>query len=135
MTVLARDKKQRNVTVMLVDDSLTVRERLRALFSEVPKVEIIGEAKDESGALELLRKLNPEVAVLDIQMPSGSGIDLLQKISKMRRPRLVIVLTNLSDPQYRRKCLDSGADYFFDKSTEFDNVVKILKQYSRKATS
>jgi DNA-binding NarL/FixJ family response regulator len=115
--------------VLLVDDSSTVRERLKALFSEVPKVEIVGEAKDEPEALELLHRLNPEVMVLDIQMPGANGIDLLQKVKKEKRSLLVVVLTNLSDSQYRRKCLDAGADFFFDKSSEFNKVIQVLNQY------
>lgn len=116
--------------VLLVDDSSIVRERLKALLSEVPKIEIIGQAKDEPEALELLQKLNPEVVVLDIQMPGGSGIDLLRKVKNEPRPPVVVVLTNLSDPQYRKKCMDAGADFFFDKSTEFDNVTEVLNQYN-----
>ena len=102
--------------VLLVDDSTIVRERLKAMLSEVPKVETISQAKDQLEALGLLKKLNPEVVVLDIEMPGGSGIDLLRKLKKRKQPPLAIVLTNLSDPQYRKKCMDAGADFFFDKS-------------------
>jgi DNA-binding NarL/FixJ family response regulator len=112
--------------VLLVDDSVTVRERLKGLFSEVPKVEIIGEAGDGTEALESVRRLNPEVLILDIQMPDGGGIELLQKVKAINRSLTVIVLTNLSDRQYRRKCLDAGADYFFDKSSEFNEVAGVL---------
>lgn len=113
--------------VLLVDDSATVRERLKGLFSEVPKVEIIGEAGDGTEALELVRRLNPEVLILDIQMPDGGGIELLRKVKIINRSLMVIVLTNLSERQYRQKCLDAGADYFFDKSSEFNEVAAVLR--------
>ena len=113
--------------VLLVDDSATVRERLKGLFSEVPKVEIIGEAGDGTEALELVRRLNPEVLILDIQMPDGGGIELLRKVKIINRSVMVIVLTNLSERQYRQKCLDAGADYFFDKSSEFNEVAAVLR--------
>ena len=114
--------------VLLVDDSATVRERLKGLFSEVPKVEIIGEAGDGTEALELVRRLNPEVLILDIQMPDGGGIELLRKVKIINRSVMVIVLTNLSERQYRQKCLDAGADYFFDKSSEFNEVAAVLRR-------
>ncbi len=114
--------------ILLVDDSAIVRERLKAMLSEVPKVETISQAKDLMQATELLKKLNPEVVVIDIQMPGGSGIDLLHQIKKEQRPPLVIVLTNQSYPQYRKKCIDAGADFFLDKSTEFDRVAEVLKE-------
>jgi len=113
---------------LIVDDSEIVRERLKAMLFEVPKVETISQAKDQQEATELLRDLNPEVMVLDIQMPGGSGIDLLHKVKKGQQPPLVIVLTNLSYPQYRKKCMDAGADFFFDKSTEFDKVFETLEK-------
>jgi DNA-binding NarL/FixJ family response regulator len=125
-----KQKRGGMVKVLLVDDSSIVRERLKAMLSEVPKVETISQAKDQLEAVELLKKLNPEVIVLDIQMPGASGIDLLRKSTRRKQAPLAIVLTNLSDPQYRRKCMDAGADFFFDKSTEFDKVAEVLRQLS-----
>jgi DNA-binding NarL/FixJ family response regulator len=116
--------------VLLVDESSIVRERLKAFLSEVPKVEIVGQAENEPDALDLIERLNPEVVVLDIQLCDRSGIDLLQKIKKEKRPPLVAILTNLSDPQYRKKCLDVGADFFFDKSSEFEKVAEVIKKAS-----
>ncbi len=108
--------------ILIVDDSAIVRERLKGMLSEVPKVETISQTKGSLEALESLHKLKPDVVILDIQMPGGSGIGLLQEMKRGNQPPLVIVLTNQSYPQYRRKCLDAGADFFFDKSTEFDKV-------------
>lgn len=116
--------------VLLVDDSAIIRERLKAMLSEVPEVKTISQAKDSLEAIELLHKLNPELVIMDIQMPGGSGIDMLREIKKGNRPPLVIVFTSESYPPYRKKCLKAGADFFFDKSTEFDKVVEALKQSS-----
>ena len=110
-------QKKVTMKVLVVDDSGIVRDRLKDMLSEATEGEAIGQAKDQQEATELLRDLNPEVMVLDIQMPGGSGIDLLHKVKRGQPPPLVIVLTNLSYPQYRKKCMDAGADFFFDKST------------------
>lgn len=116
--------------VLIVDNSAIVRERIIAMLSEVPKAPTISQAKDSLEAIELLHKLNPELVIMDINIPGGSGIDTLREIKKGNRPPLVIVLTSQSYPQYRKKCLKAGADFFFDKSTEFDKVAKVLNQLS-----
>lgn len=117
--------------VLIVDDSAIVRERLKAMLSEITELEDISQARDSLEAISSFQKLNPEVVILDIRMPGGSGIDVLKKIKKSIQPPVVIVLTNYPYPQYRRKCLDAGADFFFDKSTEFDKVTEVLNQMSK----
>jgi len=117
--------------VLIVDDSTIVRERLKATLSEITEPENISQAGDFLEAISSFQKLNPEVVILDIRMPGGSGIDVLQEIKKATNPPLVIVLTNYPYSQYRRKCIEAGADFFFDKSTEFDKVTEVLKEVSQ----
>jgi len=114
--------------VLIVDDSAIVRERLKNMLSEIVELQNISQARDSLEAISSFHKLNPEVVILDIRMPGGSGIDVLQEIKKETTPPLVIVLTNYPYPQYRKKCMDAGADFFFDKSSEFDKVTEVLKQ-------
>ena len=114
--------------VLIVDDSAIVRERLRAVISKITEAKDISYAEDVPEAISSVQKLNPEVVILDIEMPGGSGIDVLREIKKGNQPPLVVVLTNYPYPQYRKKCMDAGADFFFDKSTEFDKVTEVLKQ-------
>lgn len=114
--------------VFIADDSAVLRERLVEMLSELPGIEIIGQAQDVAEALTSIKKLNPDVVILDIRMPGGSGIDVLQDIKKDKQAPLVIVLTNYPYPQYRKKCLGLGADYFFDKSTEFEKITEVVKQ-------
>jgi len=66
--------------------------------------------------------------ILDIRMPGGSGIDVLEDIKKINAAPIVIILTNYPYPQYRKKCMAAGADYFFDKSSEFEKVTEVLKK-------
>ena len=123
-------EKKAAMRLLIVDDSEIVRERLKAMLSEVLMVENIIQAKDQQEARELVGKLNPDVVIMDIQMSGGSGIKLLREIKEGQKPPMLIVLTNQSYPQYRRKCLEAGANFFFDKSTEFDKVAEVLKKAS-----
>ncbi len=114
--------------ILLVDDSPVVRERLAALLAEVEGVEVVGQAQDAPEAIAAIRALQPDVVTLDIRMPGGNGIDALAEVKKLRPTPVVIMLTNYPYPQYRKKCLDAGADYFLDKSTEFEQVAQILER-------
>jgi DNA-binding NarL/FixJ family response regulator len=118
--------------VFIADDSLVLRERLEEMLSDLTAIEIIGYAKDVPEAITSIRKLKPDVVILDIRMPGGSGIDVLQDIKKDNRTPVVIILTNYPYPQYRKKCMDLGADFFFDKSTEFEKITAVFKQMTER---
>ena len=113
--------------ILIADDSLVVRDRLVALLTEVRGVEVVAQAKDATEATNLATELRPDVAILDVRMPNGSGADVVREIKQLRPTPKVIVLTNYPHPENRKKCVDRGADYFFDKSTEFKKVVAVLR--------
>ena len=109
-----------NMRVFIADDSAVVRERLMETLSEIPHVEIIGWAEDGLQAIQSIREMKPDVAVLDIEMPRGTGLDVLKNLRHDKGGPIVIVFTNFPYPQYRKRALAEGADFFFDKSTEFE---------------
>ncbi|UCG12298.1 MAG: response regulator transcription factor, partial [Deltaproteobacteria bacterium] len=114
--------------VYVLDDSAVVRERLIDMLSELEEVGIIGVTGNPQEAMASIRKLAPDAVILDIRLPGGSGIDILRSIKREKLAPLVIMLTSYSYPQYRKECEDVGADYFLNKSTDFDKIGEILKQ-------
>lgn len=112
--------------VYVVDDSSLVRERLVALLSEIEGVDVIGTADNAEEGIVGISKEKPDVAILDIRMPTGSGISVLEAVKSEADAPTVIMLTNYPYPQYRKKCMEAGADYFFDKSSEFHRVNDVL---------
>jgi YesN/AraC family two-component response regulator len=120
--------------VFIADDSALVRERLAALISELEGVEVVGQAEDAPEALEGIQRLRPDAVILDIRMPGNNGIQVLEAIKKSTAAPVVIMLTAFPYPQYRKKCLEAGADYFFDKATEFDQVAEVLKKIQSSTT-
>ena len=115
-------KERDTMKVFIADDSQILRERLKTMLSDFPEVEISGQAQDTPEAIRSIKELKPDVVILDIRMPGGSGIEVLQSIKKDRPEIKVIVFTNYPYPQYRKKCMDLGADFFFAKATESDQI-------------
>ena len=117
--------------ILIADDSAIVRARLISLLTDLRGIEVVGQAEDAMEARILAEKLRPDVAILDLRMPLGSGADVLIDIKKLNPTPKVIMLTNYSHPENRKKCVNGGADYFFDKSTEFQRVVTVLSDMLR----
>jgi two-component system response regulator DevR len=116
--------------VYLVDDSELVRKRLVDMLTEIEDVEIIGQTGDPEEAEAEIRRLSPDLVVLDIKLPGKNGIEVLRDIRKNVPTPLVVMLTNYPYAQYRRECTDAGADYFLHKATEFDKINEILSRLS-----
>ena len=128
LTALSSNQK---VSVFIADDSLIVRERLVTMLDELAGIEIVGQAETVAEAISAIGKLQPDVVILDIHMPDGSGIDVLQIIKQDEPAPVVIVLTNYPYPAYRQKCLQAGADFFLDKSIEFDQIPELFERYKQ----
>ena len=121
--------------IVLVDDSILIRERLKQMLSELEEIEIAGEEQDEIEAIECIRKLKPDAVILDIRLCKGSGINVMREIKKEEPSPTVIILTNYPNNLYRMKCMNGGADFFLDKSTEFEQIPVILKEMASKLSN
>lgn|GEM_PF-148182 len=114
--------------LFIADDSDLVREKLSMFIAQLDNVEIIGHADTVQASICGVRQLNPDVIVLDIKMPGGCGIDVLEYIKRGGSGPVVIMLTNYSYPQYEKRCIDAGADFFFDKSQEFGLAIQTIER-------
>ena len=115
------------IKIFIVDDSELVVERVRALISNIEGLEFIGHATNANDAVEAILKQEPDVVILDIRLIGKNGMNVLERIKKGQAPPVVIIFTNYPDPQYRKKCRELGAEYFFDKVTEIESFIKVLK--------
>jgi DNA-binding NarL/FixJ family response regulator len=113
--------------VFIADDSNPLRQRLVQMISELDGMEVVGEADNGTAAIEAMASLEPDILILDIRMPYGNGITALRTIREAGMAPVVIMLTNYPYPQYRKKCMEEGADYFLDKSNEFECIPDILR--------
>ena len=119
------NKKQ---TLLIVDDNRNFVDRMICLIEEVSNIGAIHTAGDYDEARKLLSHEKPDVALLDINIPGKSGIELLKLVKKYNSECKVIMITNHADEYYRQQCYDLGAEYFLDKSNDFALVPGILSK-------
>jgi DNA-binding NarL/FixJ family response regulator len=120
---------KKSLKVIVVDDSSVVRERLVDMITRIKNIGMVSQAANVSEAENIIKKINHDIAILDIRMPDGSGIEILQKL-KIRNTNIkIIMLTNYPYKPYKERCSQLGADYFFDKSNEFDKIVKVINYW------
>ena len=113
-------------TVFIVEDSAPIRTRLGELLGEIDGVEVVGEAESPTDAIAGILSTSANWVVLDFQLVGGTGVDVLRAV-RPKAPQInFIVLTNHPSAQYRRTCIDSGAGWFFDKSTEFGKIKDVI---------
>lgn len=117
--------------LFIADDSEVLRDRLSNLISEIEGIIIVGEAEDSVKALEAVEKLKPDVLILDIRMPGGDGLGALEALKKRKDAPKIIVFTSYPYLQYRKRCLDAGAEFFFYKATEFGILIDLLKHLAK----
>jgi DNA-binding NarL/FixJ family response regulator len=116
--------------VLIIDESALVRERIRQLLSGVQGLEVTAEAQRTERGIALAKRLRPDVVIVDVHLRAGRGIELLREMKRARPTPRIIVLTNEAYPEIRNRCLAAGADYFFDKSTEYEQMVNVLSERS-----
>lgn len=119
---------QKELSVLLIDDTVMILQRLKSLFSEMKQVKRTEAVTSAEEALDLLKGYQPDIMVLDINMPGMNGIEMLRTLSmkQMIKP-IVIMLTNTTFAGYRDECMRLGADYFLDKSRDFMLIPSIVQ--------
>ncbi len=125
------DKK---INIAIVDDSEVIRQRIADKLASMEGIEVVWQAEDLGSSFDGLNKKIPDAVILDIQLPSGSGIEFLEHIKHNHKGIVAIMLTNYPINQFRKKCIDAGADFFFDKTTEFEKVFCVLKSMLNEKT-
>lgn len=115
--------------VLIVDDSFLLRNRVRDLLSKVNAVLEIEEAVNAMDAKKKIRTFKPEIAILDIRMPGGSGIELIPIVRESNKNSKIIMLSNYNNQQYITKAEKEGADIFLSKVEEFEKLLDVVTEF------
>lgn len=113
--------------VFVVEDSMPMRRRVVEALEELPDVRVVGVADGADEAVPAIRSLKPQFVVLDLRLAQGSGLFVLETIRHFDPPPVVAVLTNYPHEQYRARCAEMGADFFFDKAAGLDGLLEAVR--------
>ena len=124
--------RQGALQVMLVEDSHIISDLISENLARIPKLALLGIAETESEALAMLHAQPCDVLILDIQLRQGNGINLLRVLAgdPAYARTIKIVLSNHVSGTYRRICEQYGVQYFFDKTSEFPQLQRLLSRFS-----
>jgi len=101
---------------------------MAARFAAIEGVRVVGEAEEPRPALDGIETMDADLVVMDLHLTGGTGMDLLRGLAQNRSPVITMVLTNHSGNGFRQACLANGAQYFFDKTSEFDLACNTIKR-------
>ena len=120
-------KERRTTTLFLADDDECVRRTLEHFFSQCPGYQVVGAASDGAAAVEGCKRLRPDVALLDIQMPVLSGTGAARLILEEGYAKCVVMLTAFSDRESVQEALEAGAFGYLTKPFEPDKILPTLE--------
>lgn len=123
------EKPSATVRVIIADDSTPVRERLAALLWEIPCVEVVAETSDVAGTVHEVMTLLPDIVLLDISMPGGSGFDVLDRIRDEGLSTRAVIISTHVDSEYETRAKASGAAAFFNKSRDFNAAADFVRMF------
>jgi NarL family two-component system response regulator YdfI len=116
-----------SIRVLITDDHLIVREGLRMIFDTVPNIELVGEASNGQEALDAVDTLNPDVVLMDLQMPVMDGITAIKHLRKMHPELAIIILTTYKEDALMHRGLAAGAHGFLFKDTDRKTLIDTIQ--------
>ncbi len=117
------------IRVMLVDDHTIVRDGLRGLLRGALDIEVVGEASNGVEALAVVAQCEPDVVVMDLNMPAGDGATATREIAKLEHPPKVLILTMHTEEERLIPLLEGGASGFLSKDaaeSEFIDAIRVV---------
>ncbi|HXB48962.1 MAG TPA: response regulator transcription factor [Streptosporangiaceae bacterium] len=116
------------VRIMIAEDQTMVRQALVALLELEPDIEVVAQAADGDEALAMAGKYNPDVAVLDIEMPGPNGIEVAGQLSRSGFDGKVIIVTTFDRPGYLRAAMTAGASGFLLKDAPAADLATAIRR-------
>jgi len=116
------------IRIVMVDDHALVRAGLRMILEKQADIEVVGEADDGEAGLQLIRNLQPDLALVDLHMPNVNGIEVTERVRRSKLVTRIVILTMASDAPFPRRLLEAGASGYLTKGCPADELVRAIRQ-------
>jgi NarL family two-component system response regulator LiaR len=120
----------KKINVLLVDDQTVVREGLAALLSFYPEIEVVGQAMDGIQGLEMVRKTNPDVVLLDLVMPRQDGLSTIPGIKEASPKTKILVVTGFAENDMVYQAIKAGALGYILKDSTREQLLQAIRDVS-----
>jgi DNA-binding NarL/FixJ family response regulator len=118
----------KTTTIVLADDHRIVRQGLRVLLTAETDFQVIGEADDGREALELVKRLNPQVLILDLMMPGLNGLEVARQLNKQASKVGVVVLSMHDDEGFVLEALGNGVSAYVLKDSNSSDLIQAIRE-------
>lgn len=119
------------IRLLIIDDHEMVREGLKAILMTEPDFCIVGDAATAVQALELIERLQPDIALLDVRLPDSSGIEVCRTVTERFPETAVIILTTFTDETLVAECIQAGARGYIVKDIERFDLKRSIRAVAR----
>lgn len=119
------------IKIIIADDHPVVREGLIAMLGRQPDFKVVGEAKDGAEAVEMARRLEPDVVLMDLRMPGMDGVEAMRQIRSTNPGIKFIILTTYSDDEYIFSGIEAGARAYLLKDAPREELFKAIRAVHR----
>lgn len=109
---------------------MVLQQRIADMLRKVAGLTLVGQTRSVAVAQQMIRELQPDLVILDLQLADGNGMDILRETKRTHPSTRFVIFTNQCEAAYRQRCLDLGAEYFLCKSTEHKSLLKISELWS-----
>lgn len=114
--------------ILIVDDAPAVRESLGWLLLDEPGLAVVGDAADGTEAISQTIKLDPDLVILDIELPDTDGFNVTRQLKALPRPPIVVLLSIHSDDLSKQRGMQAGCDAFVEKGLGWPGLLAVLQE-------
>jgi two-component system invasion response regulator UvrY len=122
------DETGQMIRVVIVDDHALVRTGLRMILQQHADMDIVGEAESGEQGLALIKRLAPDIALVDVHMPGFSGVELTERVRRAKLATRIVILTVAEESPFPRRLLDAGASGYLTKGCPAEELMKAIRR-------
>ncbi len=115
------------IRIVIADDHSFLREGIKKTIQDEMDMKIVGEASNAFEALEIIKELEPDIAIMDISMPGKSGLDVLKDLKAMKKKFKILILSMHPEDRFAIRALKAGASGYLTKESAPDELVKAIR--------